>query len=305
MADEKNADADPKAEAEDNIDDQVTDSVSQEDDGIDPEDGIEELKRSLAEQKRQVEEAQRLRAEAEQRAYQAQIEAQRSSQEAKNANYNQIVGTINQLSEREKSLMAAWAEAKSKGDYQKEAEIQKEMLVTANYLERLNKGKDALENEMKRPVQPVAPPIADPIEDAASRMSPSSAAWIRAHRDFLSTGRNDLLVKAAHTKSQALGITVDTPDYFAFIEEEVGLRGAPRRSAKRDDDYEDDDGPMSSASAPQSRRSVSPPSAPVSRGGQRRGTITLSAEEREIAKISGLTDEQYYANKMRDKKRAS
>jgi hypothetical protein len=294
-------------EVSDDVDDaQVTDSVSQgENEGIPPEVGIEELKKSLEAQKRAADEERKRRVEAEKRAYEAQLAAQQHESEARNANYHQIVGAISQLEERERGLMSAWTEAKSMGDYQKEAEIQKDMLETANYLSRLRSGRQNMEEQLKRPVQPVAPPVVDPIDAFASTMSKQSGDWLRSHRDFLqdSAGnlieRNRLLLVAAHNKALAEGFKQDDPDYFQYVEQEIGLRKRPSRQEEADDDEDD---VVSAAAAP--RRSVAPPAAPVSRGGQRKGTFTLTPDEREIAKITGLTEEQYYRNKMRDKKRA-
>lgn len=277
------------------------------DSGIPPEQGIEELKKTLEMQKKAVDEERKRRIDAEKRAYEAQVYAQQNEAEAKNAQYHQIVGAISQLEERERGLMAAWTEAKSMGDYQKEAEIQKEMLESANYLSRLRNGKSNMEAELKRPIQPVAPPVVDPIEAFAATMSPQSGNWLRSHRDFLQDEsgalieRSRLLLVAAHNKALAEGLKQDDPDYFQYVEQEIGLR---KRSSRRDEVEDDEDnGPMSAASAP-ARRSVAPPAAPVSRGGSRKGTFTLTPEQREMAKLTDQTEEQYYKNMMRDKKRA-
>jgi len=285
----------------------AADADDGEDSGIPAEQGIEELKKSLEMQKKAADEERKRRIDAEKRAYEAQVYAQQHEAEAKNAQYHQIVGAISQLEERERGLMAAWTEAKSMGDYQKEAEIQKEMLEAANYLSRLRNGKSNMEAELKRPVQPVAPPVVDPIEAFASTMSPQSGNWLRSHRDFLQDDsgalieRNRLLLVAAHNKALAEGYKQDDPDYFQYVEQEIGLRKRPSRRDEVEDD--EDDGPMSAAAAP-TRRSVAPPAAPVSRGGTRKGTVTLTPEQREIAKLTGQTEEQYYKNMMRDKKRA-
>jgi hypothetical protein len=275
--------------------------------GIPPEQGIEELKKSLEMQKKAADEERKKRIDAEKRAYEAQVYAQQHEAEAKNAQYHHIVGAISQLEERERGLMAAWTEAKSMGDYQKEAEIQKEMLESANYLSRLLNGKSNMDSDLKRPIQPVAPPVVDPIEAFASTMSPQSGNWLRSHRDFLQDDsgalieRNRLLLVAAHNKALAEGYKQDDPDYFQYVEQEIGLRKRPSRHQEADDDEDD---VVSAAATAAPRRSVAPPAAPVSRGGARKGTVTLTPEQREIAKLTGQTEEQYYKNMMRDKKRA-
>jgi len=274
------------------------------DDGITPDEGIEDLKKSIEAQKRMVAEAQRARAEAEKRAYEAQVLAQQKSHEALEANYYSVVGAIKNISDYDQQLLAQLSEAKSMGDYNREAEIQRELIQNARRLQDLERGRDAFEEQRKQPVQPVPPPQIDQIEAWASRLSPQSGDWLRRNRDHLQAPNSDKLVLAAHYKATANGLKVDTPDYFAFVEEEVGIRNR----ASRRDDYEEDEtevSPLSSSSNSAPRRSVSPPSAPVSRGGTRKGTINLSSAEREAAKISGVSEEEYYRNKMRGDRRAS
>ena len=63
---------------------------------------------------------------------------------------------------------------------------------------------------------------------------------------------------------------------------------------------------MSSASAPTQKRAA-PPAAPVTRSGNGTGTrsnaVRLTPEQREIAKISGQSDQQYFDELQRAKKR--
>jgi hypothetical protein len=63
---------------------------------------------------------------------------------------------------------------------------------------------------------------------------------------------------------------------------------------------------MSSASTAKQKRS-GPPSAPVSRQPidtpNRQGVIHLTRDEVEAAKISGVTPQEYYRNKMREQNR--
>ena len=94
---------------------------------------------------------------------------------------------------------------------------------------------------------------------------------------------------AAHNLVTADGIASDTPEYFASVEKVLGI-GAP---------VEED--ALSFASAPAQRRSA-PAAAPVSRTGTATGTrpniVRLSAEEREMASMMGMTPEDYARNKV-------
>ena len=277
------------------------------DEGVSPEQGLEELKKSLAAQKKALEDERRMRSEAERRAYQASVSAQNSQKEAKTAQYYQFKSAISEFEARERQMMQELADAKSMGDFQREVELQRALLETVQDLNSFKQAHDRLDYELRQPVQPVAPPVEDPIEAWASKVSPKSAQWLRSNREFLESHpkMNDILA-ASHMKATAYGHGVDTPEYFAFIENDIGMNRKPaRRQVEEDYEDDEDDGVMSVASAPSPRRAPPPPPAPVSRGGNRKGTIHLTKEEREVAAFSGLTEEQYYANKLKEKKRAS
>jgi phage I-like protein len=85
---------------------------------------------------------------------------------------------------------------------------------------------------------------------------------------------------AAHQIAVADGITPDSDRYFESVEGVLGISGAPQpRSGNR-----------------------APPAAPVSRSGSGTGgsgnTVTLSAQEREMAQMMGMSVKEYAANKL-------
>lgn len=296
------ADEDKKPDDQIEIEAKVEDKAPEkepDDEGIPPEEGIEDLRRSLEEQKKAAEEARVMRIAAEKRAYEAQVREQEALKKEKSAQYDQVGTAIALYEDREKAIQSALIDAKTVGDYAREAELHKQWQETLQALDRLKRGHATLDSQLKQPVAPVPPPQIDPIEAFASQMSPRSASWLLSNRSFLDDGRGGVVessrlrLAAAHNLALAEGYQVDTNEYFAFIEEQAGMRSRPRR---HEDDGQDD-GPLSGASAP--RRSAPPPAAPVTRGGERRGSFRLSESEREIARLTGQTDEQYYKNKMR------
>ena len=145
----------------------------------------------------------------------------------------------------------------------------------------------AMEAQLKQAPRPVQ--HADPVEQLASQLSGPSAAWVRAHPEYARTPRLTQKMIAAHNLVTADGIASDTPEYFASVEKVLGI-GAP---------VEED--ALSSASAPAQRRSA-PAAAPVSRTGTATGTrpniVRLSAEEREMAGMMGMSPEDYARNKV-------
>jgi hypothetical protein len=102
---------------------------------------------------------------------------------------------------------------------------------------------------------------------------------------------------AAHNLAVADGLQPDTDDYFATIEDTLRLRS--RAPVEQDDD-------AMASSAKVTQRRYAPPAAPVSRGGNGTGSrpngFRLTKEESETARDLGMTEKQYYDNKMLLKK---
>jgi hypothetical protein len=102
----------------------------------------------------------------------------------------------------------------------------------------------------------------------------------------------------AHDDAVDLGIIPESDQYFRFIESRVGIGSKPAS-------YESDDAMSGAAKVTKNRQS--PPSAPVSRQPvdtpNRPGTIRLTAEQVEAAKISGVTPQEYYKLMMQERNR--
>jgi hypothetical protein len=111
----------------------------------------------------------------------------------------------------------------------------------------------------------------DPIEGRLAAMHPSDAAWIRQHRDanggmrYYTDQTWQNRVTGAHYEAMAEGHKTQTPEYYAFVDQRLGMNNASAR-------------PQTPAPLrePEGVRSVPPPSAPVRQSGsytdnQRRG----------------------------------
>jgi hypothetical protein len=188
-------------------------------------------------------------------------------------------------------LEANYANALSQQDYAGAAKLQTAIAQAATKLVQLETGKDAMEAEAKQPVRPVQ--HHDPVEALASQLSPRSAAWVRAHPEYARDPKLMQRMTAAHNLAVTEDLRADTDDYFARVEGILGVNQAQG---------DDDDSALSEAAAQTQRRS-SPPAAPVSRSGTANGKtpnrITLSAEEREIAQMTGLSDREYALQKQK------
>lgn len=244
--------------------------------------GLEALKAQLERERQARLEAERRANEAAQTAYQAQNEAQDS-------NLHLVTNAIETVKQSNDILKANYRDAMAAGEYDMAADIQAEMSANAAKLLQLEQGRQALETAPR--IDAPTPYIADPVEALASQLSYRSADWIRRNPQFATDQRLYSKMLAAHNLAVADGIEPDTDDYFDSIETTLRMR-----------DQGDD---SRSASAPAQRRSA-PPAAPVSRSGAAPGSrpnrITLSAEERDMASMMGMTPEEYGRHKLALKK---
>jgi hypothetical protein len=256
---------------------------------ISPEDGIETLKKRF-------EEERLARIEAEKRADVAARMAHEARGQVDEGNLQLVTSAIDTLKRETDILKANLRAAMASGDYSAAADAQEAMADAKAKLLQLENGRAALQEQAKNPrIHPQQIPAYDPVETLASQLSPRSAAWVRAHPEFARNERLTQKMVAAHNLVTADGVQPDTDEYFETVERILGVQ-APAASVAAAE------APMSAAAAPTQRRS-SPAAAPVSRSGTGTGggspnVVRLSADEREMAKMMGMTAEEYARNKL-------
>ena len=249
-----------------------------------------ELPPEVRELKFQLEQEKLARAEAEKRARMASEREYVAKNEVTDTNLSLINNAISSTQQETGYLKAGYREAMATGDYDRAAEIQQRMSDNAARLLQLENGKDALERQAKQVAPQYQQPM-DPVEALAAQLSPRSAAWVRANPQFATDQRLFQKMIAAHNLALADGLQPDTDDYFATVEETLRIR-------RPEPTYED---PMAQ-SATVTQKRAAPPAAPVSRGGNGTGSnpnrVTLSAAEREMAQMMGMTNQEYAQNKL-------
>lgn len=256
-------------------------------DEVTPDQGIEALKKRLEDEKKAREEAER-------RAYEAQAQAQRAQRDVQDGDYQLILSAIDTTKRNADILKNGYAEALSVGDYRKAADFQEAIALNANKLSTLENGKSALEARLKQPVQPVQN---DPVEQFAAQLTPRSAAWVRNNPDII-RNRYDDMVKA-HSHAVGEGFVPDSDAYFEHVERRLGLRKAPEPEIPEEE-------VISVAAAPVQKRTSAPPVAPTSRvasnSSGRPNVVRLTAEQKEMAVMMGMTPEDYAKNMVALKK---
>lgn len=237
---------------------------------------------------------------------------QQQAREAHEARIREVEGnydTINsalQAAEAEvEAAQQAYAEAWKTGDGLGVAKAQTALNDATYRKNTLQAGKDELETTRRRPPPPPpAPPIATQnVELILQRMPNLSAEerdWIRQHPDSVTDQNNAQLMRAAYLESEKKGIKRGSAEYFALFADRLGYARADAggnggRDGGRITESDDMD-------EPEPPRRVA---APVSRGngrnsdGLRPGEIFLTQAQREAARASGITEQEYARQLLR------
>lgn len=239
---------------------------------VEPEEGLDALKEKL-EQERQA------RMDAERRAQEATTSAYYANNEVQDSNLHLVNNAIDTIQNQNQILKSNFKAAMENGDYDSVVEIQSVMSDNAAKLMQLEQGKQALETTPRAPAPVFVP--SDPVEALASALTPRSADWVRSHPEYATDQRLNKKMLLAHEWAVADGISPDTDEYFASVENRLGIDGG-RQTPKRQS---------------------APPAAPVSRSGSGTGSsnpnhVTLSGAEREMAEMMGMTAKEYAQNKL-------
>lgn len=259
------------------------------DEGLEPEIGINELKA-------QLEKERNARFEAEKRAKEATENARSSKMDVERTNLQLLETAIETIKQDQAALKGRLRDAMAMGDHESVFEVQEQIAKNTFKLENIEDGRKRLESQIRNPVVESSN---DPVEALASQLTPRSAEWVRNHPQCVTDQRLYQKMIASHNLAVADGYVPDSDDYFEFIEDTMKLnqRSDPRREARA----EEDDSPMSSASTATKQRTA-PPAAPVSRtassGQPRNNVVRLTRDEREMAQMMGMSDQEYAKNKM-------
>jgi hypothetical protein len=258
------------------------------------EEGIDDLKAKLAAAEARATAAERTAAEASNQVGQAQDEVQRS-------NLTVITGAIEQLNATREQLKAVYANAMAEGDFAKAADVNSAMIDNAQKLSTLETGKISIETAPRREARRAAlstDPVEAQIAAWGSNISQKSANWLRRHPEFITDPAKNRKMLLADNAARLNDIELDSDTYYAFVEKTLGIGHSDAQPAT--DVVEVKEEPVSAAAAPVRRRDAAPPpAAPANNGGGNNRGRTLTRQQAEAAKISGLSPEEYYAQLQR------
>lgn len=250
---------------------------------------------AIAELNRKLKEAN-LRAQQAEKAAREQYESSLAARaEVEDTNLHLVNNAIETVKRENEILKANLRDAMASGDYDKVAEAQEAISMNAAKLLQLENGREAMKNQPRQPIQPM-PRTQDPVEQVKASLSPRSAAWVDEHPEYVRDPRLFRKMVAAHELAVSDGIEPDSDEYFASVEKTLGLQ--------RRIEAETDESALSGASQVTQRRSAqpAPAAAPPSRsgtgGGSRPNVVRLTAAEREMAEMMGMSEKDYARNKL-------
>lgn len=252
--------------------------------------GVELLRRQLAEKQREAEEQRRLRAQAEALAQQKSQELQQVHVQAQDSQLTAFVNAIASFERDGEMMERDYASLLENGNYAQAAKIQRQMAQNEAKLAQLHNGKSALEEKLqyeqyyqqqqRQQPQQQQPQYQqtqqDPIETKLSTLSPMSASWVRSHIEVLKDPQKNAAMTSAHYSAMSKGIAVDTPEYFAHLDANMGYNQQRPTSNTR----------TPTTAAPVSRSSVNFRS---------NGSVSvmLTPQQQQMAADLGMTDEEY------------
>jgi len=260
------------------------------------EQGKEDLAAQLKAARETADAERRARTEAEREAHEAREAATRSQNDAATRQAQVVDGAIERVGLEIEQARGAYRAAMESGDYDAASTAQVAISEATAKRVRLQEAKASIESARGRPTshegrvdrQPAATPQepANQFEAYVSKLTPASQAWARQHPAYFTDPKQLKRVVAAHTAADAEDIGFDTPEYFQFLEERLGLRQPPAAAAQTETRR-----PAGAAvAAPVARDSVA--------GGARisSNSVRLTAAQVEAAQIAGLSVEQYARN---------
>lgn len=237
--------------------------------------GIESLKEQVDRARR---DSDRRLAEKDRIIADAFKQAQEAQREVSVVKKDQVGTIIESLNKDKEAAKRDYRVAMESGDFDKAADAQDKISDANARIVQAERGKMALEEEVKTPLRQPVQPVTDPAEQMASTLSPRSASWVRSHPEFARDPRLTRQMVRAHEDAIDDGHEPDSDGYFSFINGKLGIDGG--RQVGSDNVNRQSSGREASRA---------PVSAPVGRdvsqspGQQRPGKINLQSHEVQAA----------------------
>lgn len=260
--------------------------------------GVEELRARLTQ-----EENRRIAAEARENKLKLDLHAK--SGEVAQTNVQIVESAIDIQRRAKEQAKEAYRQARALGDVEAEIEATEAMQDANTKLNQLELGLQAMK---EAPAAAAPARSGDPVEDLARTMETAghaaSAEWVRKHPEYARDPDQYREMIAAHNLAtgKRFNLKPNTPEYFAKVEEILGIDASARHQPHADDPPRNGHDQTSSAAKAVQERGADtpPPAAPPSRN-TGKNAIRLTPAQKEAAQISGISEEEYAANLSKGK----
>jgi len=291
---------DEKARQPEAKDQQVVDSVDKDDESRPDvsalQKRIEELERAEKLAKERFEAEQKRADEAERKRSEIQTESGRFQEEALQAQYDAIVNALEASRAEAEAAERLLERAEFDADPKAKSDAYRKLARAEANITRLEDGKAAYEARLQaeRAKQKADVPRVDTFEQAIANMPPLVKDWMRAHPDYMTDPRKNAKIQALHWDVLDEGHSFGTQSYVESMEQKLGMREPPKKVEQREEDDESRQRNTVVTQAPPTR------DVPSAGTGKPVSTkVTLTAEEREIARMSGISEIEYAKQKLK------
>lgn len=257
----------------------------------------EEVQRNLAEQlRREREQVMRQAAEQASRATKAQRETLEQEDLALDSTRSAAKAAAEKALSDYKNALDAGDNAAAADAMDRLTDAKADLRVVERGREELKLKKKELKKERRRleeqqeAAQRQPPPSGDPVD--GFNLPPAESDWLKGHREYYEIPEKYLELDYANKRARLQGLEPGHPGYLPFIKKALFPSGEQVTTVPEHDQETQQRASM--MSAPVSRE------APTS-GGQRQSAtrVTLTREEKEFAKISGVSEADYAKQKIK------
>lgn len=271
-----------------------------------PEDDISDLKRQLEDMRKAQEESElrvsreiKARQDAERLVHEQEREVFSSRARAEDAEYDAILNAIGAAEAEANGAQQDLALASEAADHKAVADANRRIARAESRLAQLQDGKEAIERqktseaarlkaERENPPERTSQkqPTVEEYIDQLPNMLQSQKTWLKEHPETITNPRVNTRLQAAHFEAEDKGLRPGSKGYFSYLEERLGFTDA------EEEPNDEEENVKTPVSAPPSRAATNP-----STGRQSNNRITLTPEQREMARLSGI-DELTYARQL-------
>jgi hypothetical protein len=259
-------------------------------------------RRRAAEERGRRERAEAAAAAADTRVAQVTSVGQRSVDEAR---LGEITTALEARKGQMEALKSQYQAAFAEGDGGKMAAINSDMAMVGAQITQLEAGKGQLERRQAEvpAVTQAQPTPAQIREQMTQGLNNRERDWVNDHPEYFDNPGFQKRVQAASLYAQEVkGLSRDSQDYIDLINRELGFTEQETQPPPRQERQATprDSGRNADASPPPSdRRMVTAPAGGAVPNTQRGGSepVYLSREEKEMARVLGVPEAEYAANK--------